>query len=271
MAHLYEIQLRWIHKLQDGMRGPITDPFFIFFNSLDSAWFVLLFVACIMYLFNRKEGVSILFLFILSGAINMVLKQLFHSPRPCQIDPSIGILCFKSFGFPSGASQTGTLVAGIALTKCRSNWLRIIGVLFGLTMCFSRIYLGVHFITDVLGGIAIGVGLLFIYVKLFPLIEDHFAKFAFCLTALFLFGGKAMLSHMCISLGIGIGLLFLDKLELPKSWALRFLTLLIVIVGTVLLQKLQVKAVEMALIGFWFIYLGNQIVKRALEIAERRH
>lgn len=270
MTHLYEIQLRWIYKLQDAMRGPITDPFFIFFNSLDSAWFVLLFVACIMYLFNRKEGLSLLFLFILSGALNIVLKQFFHLPRPCQIDPSVGILCFQTFGFPSGAAQTGTLIAGIALSKCRSSWLKIAGVLFGLLLCFSRIYLGVHFITDVLGGIAVGTGLLWVYLMLFPKIENHYAKFAFCLTAIFLFGEKSMLSHMCISLGIGIGLLFIEKWELPKSWTLRFLTLLFVLAGTALLNRLSIKAVEMTLMGFWFTFFGNKMIMQTVEITKKR-
>lgn len=264
---MHQMQLQWIHKLQHALRGPITDPFFIFWNSLDSAWFILLLVAVIMYLFNRKEGISLLLIFIISGALNIVLKQLFHTPRPCQIDPSVGMMCFKTFGFPSGAAQTGALVAGIALAKCRPIWLKIAGVLFGLTLCFSRIYLGVHFFTDVLAGIAVGVGLLFIYLKLFPLIENHYAKFAFFLSALFLLGGKGMLSHMSLALGVGLGLLFLKRKQLPKSWTLRIPIFLVVLIGTFLLERLHFRHVGICLAGFWLIYLGDEIVERALEIS----
>jgi membrane-associated phospholipid phosphatase len=170
---IHQLELNGIKHLQDALRSPFTDTFFIYWNYVDTAWFVISFVAIIMYLFNRKEGISLLFIFIISGIVNLLLKGYFDMPRPCHIDPSVGILFFKSSGFPSGAAQTATIIAGVAFAKCRRSIYKMLAVIFALFVCFSRVYLGLHYFTDILGGIAVGIGLLAIYVKLFPLVDKY--------------------------------------------------------------------------------------------------
>ena len=60
------------------------------------------------------------------------------------------------FGFPSGhVSTTLTLAAGLAAFVGR-RWVRITGVVWLSLMALSRMYLGRHFIADVLGGLAVG-------------------------------------------------------------------------------------------------------------------
>ena len=71
----------------------------------------------------------------------------------------------KSPSFPSGhALNSMTLYGALALTvgrRLRSRWLRVLALAFGmglpLLIGFSRVYLGVHFFTDVLGGWVIGL------------------------------------------------------------------------------------------------------------------
>ncbi|NGX45425.1 MAG: hypothetical protein K940chlam2_00579 [Chlamydiae bacterium] len=260
---IHQLELSGIHHIHDALRAPFTDQFFIWWSYVDTPWFSILFLATIIYLFNRKEGISLLFLFIISGVVNILLKQYFHMPRPCQIDPSVAILCLKSFGFPSGAAQTGTLIAGAAFVKCRHMGYKIAAAIFALFLYFSRIYLGVHFFTDILGGIAVGIGLIFIYVKLFPLIEKHWAKFAYLLTALlFLIGGAKMLAVGGITLGIGIGLQLSRGQKLPSSRPTRILTLFTVLIGTYGLIYLglthtAIQPLALLLAGLWFSHLGS--------------
>ncbi len=94
--------------------------------------------------------------------LNVVLKHAFHRARPAWEDP---ILILTSFSFPSGHAMVATLLYGllVALTvRSLNEWRwRILtvfaaGLLIGL-IGFSRIYLGVHYLSDVLAGIAAGI------------------------------------------------------------------------------------------------------------------
>lgn len=256
---MYQTELSWIQKLHDVLGGPFLNQFFIYWNYIDSFGFALILVASLMYLFNRKEGTALLFLFIISAVVNFLLKHYFHMPRPCQIDPSIGLICLESYGFPSGAAQTGTIIAGAALAKCRKMSIKILAVIFALFLYFSRVYLGVHFPTDILGGFIVGIGLVALYLELFPLVEKHWDKFAFCLSTLFfILGGEKMLEEAAIVLGIGLGLLLfkIKPIRYPK-----ILTLIIALAGSLSLLYFGKKQQSMhlflsALAGLWYIYLG---------------
>lgn len=262
----HQLELSGIHHLQNILRGPWTDPFFVYWNYVDTIWFTLIFVAAIMYLFNRKEGISLLFILIISGIVNTVLKNTFLLPRPCHLDPSVGILCSLTYGFPSGAAQTATIIAGAAFAKCRKNSLKVIAAIFAIFLCFSRVYLGLHFFTDILGGICVGIGLLVIYLKLFPLLEKHWAIVGFVLAFLILLlGGEKMFYQAGLLLGLAAGFLFAKQSKIASKWAVRVVTFFVVVLGTMsflyigqVYPFLQYPAIILA--GFWFSYLGNQLV-----------
>lgn len=265
---IHQFEMSWIYKLQTALRGPFTDTFFIYWNYIDTLWFTLIFIAAIAYLFNRKEGISLLFILIISGIINAVLKIYFQLPRPCHLDPSVGILCSVNFGFPSGAAQTATIIAGVAFARCRRNSLKIVAGIFALLLCFSRIYLGLHFFTDILGGIGVGMGLLVIYFKLFPHLEKHWAKVGFSLSFLFfLIGGEKMFYQAGLLLGLAAGfLLSKNNLNSPKLTT-RVLTFFVVALGSLLFVYLGeiypfLKYPAIILAGFWFSYLGSYCCNR---------
>ncbi len=263
---IHQVELNWIHHLQKALRSPLTDTFFIYWDYVDSAWFILIFVATIMYFFNRKEGISLLFIFIISGIVNVLLKKYFEIPRPCHIDPSVGIICYQSFAFPSGAAQTAAIIVGIAYAKCRQNITKIIAGLFALFLCFSRVYLGLHYFTDILAGIVVGIGLVILYLKLFPLLEKHWTKFAFGLSVLCLaLGGMKMLPQAAMILGIGVGLWLGKNNTLSHSKQIRILTLFVVIIGSSGLLYLgetfpYIKPLATLFAGFWFTYLGSYLI-----------
>jgi len=95
------------------------------------------------------------------GLLNVVLKHFFQRQRPVFENPLVTI---SSFGFPSGHSMGATLLYGllalIALRFVRQMWLRIaicaVAIFFIALIGFTRIYLGAHFLTDVLAAFAIG-------------------------------------------------------------------------------------------------------------------
>ena len=90
-----------------------------------------------------------------------MLKYAFHRSRPSWDVP---ILIIESFGFPSGHAMAATLLYGflaaIGVRKVQAWRWRVLVVLSAgllvLLIGFSRLYLGVHYLSDVLAGMAAG-------------------------------------------------------------------------------------------------------------------
>ena len=93
--------------------------------------------------------------------LTVMLKFAFHRSRPTWDDP---ILMIESFGFPSGHAMAATLLYGfLAAFGVRQvqawRWRVLVVLTAGMVVVlvgFSRLYLGVHYLSDVLAGMAAG-------------------------------------------------------------------------------------------------------------------
>lgn len=160
-----------------------ADPFFRFLNFFDTPIFFFLLIPAIWLGFQEKAGRRLFYIAIISGLINHAIKQFFETPRPFHLDPSIALLHVKGHGFPSGGAQSAILLSAILLYYVQTWWSRLLAINFFFWISLSRIYLGVHFFTDVLGGWAVGLCLFGLFIYLFPLIE-HYFKARHALTSL---------------------------------------------------------------------------------------
>lgn len=87
-----------------------------------------------------------------------LLKSLFLRLRPFVADPTVALIVDppSGYSFPSGHSATSLAVAVTLLfSPLKKRWKAIV-LAFALLVAFSRVYLCVHFATDVLAGIAVG-------------------------------------------------------------------------------------------------------------------
>lgn len=158
-----------LYALQE-IHNPILDQIMLFITSLgDDGWFWLAIGAvCLVFKKHRKMGLQLLLSMLGTFIIgNLIIKNLVARPRPCDIDAAVNLLISRPHGhsFPSGHS-INSMVAAVALFL-NNKKIGIPAVIIATLIGFSRLYLFVHFPTDVLAGfilailIAIGVDYVF--------------------------------------------------------------------------------------------------------------
>ena len=137
----------------------------------------------LLYWFLRKEtAMKYLFITLVGALLNTGIKRLFKRPRPymdyVDIQDKYGS---TGYSFPSGHSLFSTLTFGgqyIILSEKSTKSAKITNLAFSilivLLVMVSRIYLGQHYLSDVISGALFGVVLLLLGYELFPYIEKHF-------------------------------------------------------------------------------------------------
>jgi hypothetical protein len=121
-------------------------------------------------------GARLAVLVLFSSYLNLELKSLFQQPRPFDIDPSVQLSEAEGYGLPSGHAQTSTVLWASIAIRVHKTWFLVAAIGLIVLISFSRIYLGVHFPTDVLAGWLIGGTLLVLYLILEPRISRRLTQ-----------------------------------------------------------------------------------------------
>ena len=155
--------------------SPQLDTFFAAFTFLGDEEFFLVALPLIYWSINRSVGVRLMVVFLLSGLVNQVAKHLAAQPRPFAYDSRVvGIVDAEGFGLPSGHTQSAVVVWGFLGSVVRRCWFWVVVGLMVLLIPMSRIYLGVHFPTDVLGGYLLGILVLWLWWRFGERLEKWF-------------------------------------------------------------------------------------------------
>lgn len=120
-------------------------------------WYVLI-IGLLLNKPTRKLGIVLAVAMILQYLVNGgVLKHLFARVRPCNVDTTIELLIKrpKGFSFPSGHSAAAFCAIGV-LYGAKMKKLLWPAFILAWLIAFSRLYLYVHFPTDVLAGALCG-------------------------------------------------------------------------------------------------------------------
>ncbi len=142
------------------MRTQAGDFFMPLISSLGNRGFIWIALDIVLLIFpkTRRIGIAVAFALILELILcNGVLKPLFERTRPFDINTDIDLLISppSDFSFPSGHTASG-FAAASALCFAKSR-LRFPALILAALIAFSRLYLYVHFPSDVLAGILLGV------------------------------------------------------------------------------------------------------------------
>ncbi len=268
----YQIELEWIKSI-DQFRTPFLDQFFIGLDFFDTKVFYILLVTIVWIGIHWRWGLRLLAILITNALMNELLKRVFQEPRPLNLDPSVGLIEVSGYGFPSGTAQSVMLLTGIALIYIKSPWKWVIAATYFPLVSFSRIYLGVHFLSDILGGWLVGGLLLLLFVYLFPPLERKLEKtpflylFIFCeLVGLLLY--KTHYGAFIICLGVGLAITYYFQSFLPhvKNFRLFFLRSLVGLIGIGLcLVIFKTNSIWFSIVASLWISCGSQLTLSALK------
>lgn len=163
MNPIFQWGLELIREVQT-VQGPVVTTLFLAITSLGSKEFYFLLLPLLLWSVDFVVGVRVAVVFLLATYANVSLKDLFGFPRPAELDPSVELYDVMGYGLPSGHAQLSVIVWGTLADALDRTWSWILAGVLAALIGFSRIYLGVHFPTDVLAGWVIGILLLAAYV-----------------------------------------------------------------------------------------------------------
>lgn len=149
--------------------GDFVTPIAKFVTNLGGAVFLIaLTVILILVIKNKKIGISIFANLTIITVLNQILKRILQRPRPTEFR----IIAESGYSFPSGHSMVSMAFYGyliyLSYKYIKNKYIKwglnfILGLLI-VSIGISRIYLGAHYTSDVIGGFLISISYLIIYV-----------------------------------------------------------------------------------------------------------
>ena len=148
-----------LYALQD-IHSPVLDKIILFITSLgdDGILWIAIGGICLFLKKYRRMGLHLLLSMMCTFILgNLIIKNMVARPRPCDIDTAVTLLLSRPHGysFPSGHS-INSMSAAFALFL-NNKKIGIPAIIVAALIGFSRMYLFVHFPTDVLVGFVIAI------------------------------------------------------------------------------------------------------------------
>jgi membrane-associated phospholipid phosphatase len=154
---------RHLHEWVRGSENLVADlKFLTFFGS--PIWFYVIVTPAVIWVWRKGHTRLAIFLIVTAlggGLLDTIVKEAVNRARPSLVDP---VATAHGKSFPSGHAMSSTFVYGsLLLVFLPVVRRRVRPILFGLTVVlvaaigFSRLALGVHYITDVVGGVVLGL------------------------------------------------------------------------------------------------------------------
>ena len=154
-------------------RQPFFNYLFVIASFVGQTATIAVLCLILLLLPNRKNlGIPVAIITITSALLNFLIKIVVARARPDGYFLTTNVLGYKmptGYSFPSGHAQTASVfyisTAIFTLKYLKKDWQKILLLTLAITLClvicFARIYLAVHFLSDVLAGLSLGLFVVF--------------------------------------------------------------------------------------------------------------
>jgi membrane-associated phospholipid phosphatase len=147
--------LRWIQRFSH----PALDVIAELLTMLGEPVLIAVLFCALYWCYDKKLGETLILTMMASFCLNGILKDFFALPRPIGEEGIVSrrVETATGYAFPSGHTQSATAFWTPLMLAAKGMIGRVVPILIILCVGWSRLYLGVHYPRDVLGGIAFGV------------------------------------------------------------------------------------------------------------------
>jgi len=165
--------LKWI----ESIRMPFLDFFFTQITRLGEELLLIVVVCLIFWCINKKVGYILSTVFFLSALFVQGLKIVFRIPRPWIVDPTLTTVGYSTteatgYSFPSGHTQTAAAYLFPMAEIFKQKWAKASLITLAVLVAFSRMYLGVHKMSDVVVSLIITYAISYFAVRFYLKEED---------------------------------------------------------------------------------------------------
>ena len=254
--------LSWV----EGIRTPALSVFFENISLAGYPTFLILFISFGYFFWSPSRFSRIAMMLFISGLINGFLKDFFQDPRPLielMLDPKVG----TSYGWPSGHAQIAVTLWGLIAYELKDKRATIGAGILIFLIAFSRMYLGVHDLGDVISGLIIGTIILAIWhlAVIYKIYESLSKKSWMMVIGLFQIiiyyfypvheGHEANVWFLGVMMGwfIGSSDIHLNSGRVKKLF-LSLASIVIVFIGMVSISQLEANIATTGLLGIFYSY-----------------
>jgi len=194
--------------------GEWLAPLMKFLSFLGVPQFYLLFMPALYWCLDVGLGVRLGAILMLSSGLNNALKIAFHGPRPYWFSRAVKSWSSSpSFGLPSGHAQNSVSFWGLLAASLRGWWAWGAALVLMFLIGLSRMYLGVHFPSDVIVGWLIGAVLLGAFLRWEAQVAKWFEEHS-CGQQL----GIAFLASLVLVVLSVLSIASLGSWQMPEAW-----------------------------------------------------
>ena len=152
-------EMDFLHAIQ-AMHTDWLTPVMVVVSTLGNAGLIWILTGLVLVIpkKTRQCGITMLIAMAFSFLLgNIIIKNLIARDRPFVLDETVELLIKKpgEFSFPSGHTLNGFTAATVIFLHFKKSGIG--ALLFAGLIAFSRMYLFVHFPTDILGGMILGI------------------------------------------------------------------------------------------------------------------